>query len=94
MTALAKKRTRKKRIGKKKYFAPTYVRYQKSENIGQPVLPSWFLDLAHMALPTLTALGNLRLSEDVMLQSVNLGLLLGKERHCMVKGCRTSSEVN
>lgn len=41
---------------KKKYFAPTYIRYQKSENIGQPVLPYWFLDLAHMALPTLTAL--------------------------------------
>lgn len=51
-----KEKNQKKRIGKKKYFAPTYVRYQKSENIGQPVLPYWFLDLAHMALPTLTAL--------------------------------------
>lgn len=52
MTALPKKRIR----NKTKYFAPSYVRYQKSENIGQAVLPYWFLELAHMALPSLTAI--------------------------------------
>lgn len=52
MTALPKKRTR----NKNKYFASSYVSYRKPENIGQTVLPYWFLELAHMALPLLTAI--------------------------------------
>lgn len=79
---------------KKKSFAPSYVKYQKSGNLEQTELPYWLLELAHVVHPSLTATGSLCCREDVILQSVNLGLLLGKECHCTVKGCRISSEVN
>lgn len=48
--------TSKEKNQRYKCFAPSYVRYQNSENIGQTVLPYWFLELAHMALPSPTAL--------------------------------------